>query len=209
MNYTEILTALNQASLFDLYRLHAAIGDQLNDPQRQAQVKRALRPGQALRWFNADENRLVTGRLLRINRTRAVVRGDEDGHDWTIPFFLIDLEGADTEIAPQTRQGLDRHSVKVGDRVAFRDREGRERFGEVLKRNPKTATVVVHGRIGDQILPTQWRVAYPLLSPVLDGEVGSGALTPHAGWSGAADRQDTRAPVQAALFDEPMSGTGQ
>jgi hypothetical protein len=36
--------------------MHAAIGDQLDDPHRLARVKRALRPGQAVRWFNADEN---------------------------------------------------------------------------------------------------------------------------------------------------------
>jgi hypothetical protein len=164
MNYSAILEALNQASLFELYRLNTAIGNQLDDPARINAVKQALRAGQTVRWFNSVENRLVEASLLRINRTRADVRNLGDGKHWTIPFYLINLEGQDVEIASRQRNTLDRNSLKVGDRVAFKDRAGHERFGQVVKLNPKSAAV--------QVGPARWRVAYSLLAPVIDGDLG-------------------------------------
>jgi hypothetical protein len=164
MNFTAILDALGQASLFELYRLNVAIGNQLDDPKRIAAVKQALRVGQTLRWFNSTENRLVEAKLLRMNRTRAEVRNVADGKPWTIPFYLIDLEGQDVAIATRKRQALDRNSLRVGDRVGFKDRHGQERFGLVVKLNPKSASVQVDGM--------RWRVGYGLLLPVIDGHLG-------------------------------------
>ena len=165
MNYTEVLQALNEASLFDLYRLNAAINNQLADPARLAAVKRALVLGQKLRYFDGPRNRLIEATLLRIGRTRATVKDVEDGQQWRIPFFMIDLEGRDVQIAATTPRGLDRNSLSVGDRVAFQDRNGQERYGEVIKLNTKTAGVLVKG--------SRWRVAYSLLSPVIDGDLGA------------------------------------
>jgi hypothetical protein len=164
MNYTEVLNALNNASLFDLYRLSAAINNQLVDPTRLAAVKRALVVGQTLRYFDSSRNRLVDATLLRIDRTRASVRNLDDGKPWHIPFFMIDLEGSDVQIAATSQRGLDRNSLKVGDRVAYRSRAGHECYGEVVKLNPKTAGVLV----GNQ----HWRVPYRLLSLVIDGDLG-------------------------------------
>ena len=165
MDYTRLLDALNQASLFELYRLNAAINNQLEDPLRLRAVKQALHLGQELRWFNHEENRLVEARLLEINRTRAVVQNSVDGKRWTIPFYLINLDGQAVDIAPGARRALDRNRLKVGDRVAFKDRQGQERFGQVLKLNPKSVAV--------QVGETRWRVAYSLLAPVIDGDLGT------------------------------------
>lgn len=162
MNYGEILEALDQASLFQLFRLHAAIGNHLDDPARIDAVKRALRPGQLIRYFAVDENRLASARLLELRRTRAVVENLEDGKRWSIPFYLINLDGHEADIAPRPNRPLDRNRVKVGEIVSFRDRQGQEHFGEVVKLNQKTASVMVDR--------TRWRVAYGLLSPVIDGE---------------------------------------
>ncbi len=165
MNYALILEELGRASLFELYRLNSAIGNQLDDPTRIAAVKRALTVGQTLRWFDRDENRLVEAKLLRINRTRAEVQNIADGKPWTIPFYLIDLEGQDVAIAARKHQSLDRNSLRVGDRVAFMDRHGEERYGQILKLNLKSASV--------QVGAGRWRVGYSLLAPVIDGAVGS------------------------------------
>lgn len=164
MNYTAILEALGEASLFQLYRLNAAISNQLDDPARIAAVKRALRVGQTLHWFFSPENRLVEATLLRINRTRAQVRNVVDGKTWTIQFYLIDLDGQDVAIAAQKRRTLDRNSLRVGDRVGFKDRSGQERFGQVVKLNQKSASV--------QVDAMRWRVAYGLLLSVFDGALG-------------------------------------
>jgi|GEM_PF-284556 len=165
MNYNAILDALNQASLFELHRLNAAIRNQLEDPARIRKVKQVLRVGQTLTWFDEQENRLLEARLLEIRRTRALVQNIGDGKRWNIQFYLINVDNQDIEIAAQDRRKLDRNSLSVGDRVAFKDRHGHERFGEVVKLNPKSAAVMVG--------TTRWRVAYGLLMPVIDGDLGS------------------------------------
>ena len=143
MNYTEVMDALGRASLFELYRLNAAISNQLDDPKRLRAVKQALRVGQTVRWFDHVENRLQDARLLRINRTRAEIENLGDGKRWSIPFYQIDLDGEDVTIATQKHQAVDLNRLSVGDRVAFKDREGLERFGQVVKLNAKTASVQV------------------------------------------------------------------
>ncbi|HSO80667.1 MAG TPA: hypothetical protein VLQ88_10915 [Chromatiaceae bacterium] len=189
MNYNFILEELGRASLFELYRLNAAIGNQLDDPARIAAVKRALTVGQTLRWFDRDANRLVEAKLLRINRTRAEIQNIADGKPWTIPFYLIDLEGADVAIAARKRQALDRNSLRVGDGVAFKDRHGQERFGQVVKLNVKSASV--------QVGAGRWRVGYSLLAPVIDGVVGSAMDALPGQWTEIAeldlDEPDNRA----------------
>ncbi|MBK1649341.1 hypothetical protein [Rhabdochromatium marinum] len=162
MNFTEVLDVLNDASLFELYRLDAAIRNQLENPARIAAVKQALTQGQRVRYFDDRENRIVEARLLQINRTRVLVQNIADGRNWTLPFYMLDLDGTDVDIAAQSKRGLDKNSVRVGDRVAFRDRQGREQFGEVIKLNTKTAGVMVNNR--------RWRVAYSLLSPIIEAE---------------------------------------
>jgi hypothetical protein len=164
MNYTEILDALGKASLFQLYRLNAAISNQLDDPKRVRAVKQALRIGQTVRWFDHVENRLQEAKLLRINRTRAEIENLGDGKRWSIPFHQIDLVGEDVTIATQKRQAVDRNRLSVGDRVAFKDRDGQERFGQVVKLNTKSASV--------QVGTVRWRVSYGLLAPVIDGALG-------------------------------------
>ncbi|NEV64457.1 hypothetical protein [Thiorhodococcus minor] len=130
--------------------------------------------------------------MLQINRTRALVEDLEDGKRWTIPFYLINLEGRDIDIAPTKPRGLDRNSVKVGDRVAFRDRRGEEHFGEVTKLNQKTAAV--------QVGAVRWRVAYGLLAPVIEGDLGADDLALPGTWTrieegkDGSENQDTEEP---------------
>lgn len=200
MNYNAVLEALNRASLFELHRLNVAIRNQLDEPARIQAVKRALRVGQTLSWFDGQENRLVDARLLKMNRTRALVENLSDGKRWTIPFYLINLQGQDVEIAAQKRRTLDRNSLKVGDRVAFKDRRGQERFGQVLKLNSKTAAVQVGG--------TRWRVGYSLLAPVIDGDLASDNDLLPGHW----ERADDYPPLLPASVDsrqmELLDGQG-
>ncbi|NEX23700.1 hypothetical protein G3480_26105 [Thiorhodococcus mannitoliphagus] len=174
MDYNHILEALNEASLFELYRLNVAIANQLDDPARIRNAKQALCVGQTVSWFDSGQNRLVEAHLLKINRTRAVVKNIGDGRRWTIPFYLINLDGQDAEIASTKRRGLDRNSVKVGDRVAFKDRNGHENFGEVVKLNQKSAAVLVGS--------VRWRVSYGLLESVIDGALGNEELALPGTW---------------------------
>jgi hypothetical protein len=162
MDYTQLLTELEKASLFDLYRLRVGIGKMLDQPDRIKSIKRRLRIGMEVTYFDEGENRLIPATIEEIQRTKLLVRNISDGKKWKMPFHMINLDGVDTDI--HADQGkVDRNKLKVGDLVGFHDRQQQEQYGEIVRLNPKTATL--HTKFG-----TKWRVAYSLLFKVVDGD---------------------------------------
>ena len=94
MNYSQILEALNNASLFELYRLQQAIRRSLEDPARIRQIKDSLSVGQDIEYFEAEENRLIEASIVELKRTNALVKNRHDGKLWNIPFYFINLDRA-------------------------------------------------------------------------------------------------------------------
>ncbi len=161
INYNLILSELQKASTFDLYRLQAAIDKLLDDPNRLSTIKRQLRPGMEISYFNEQENRLIPARLLETRKTRASVQDLESGKRWTIPLYMINLQEADIHIAPQ-RGNVDRLSLRIGDTVGFEGRDSQELFGKVIKLNPKRAKIKTTNEI--------WNVPYSMLFAVIEGK---------------------------------------
>ena len=162
MDYTFIISELRAASLFDLFRLQAAINLQLEDPQRIEQVRRRLRPGMKIRYFDETQNRLVEAAILELRRTRLLVKNLGDGKPWLIPFCAVSIDEVETDLrtAPG-HNALDRSSLKVGDQIGFRDRQNQDKYGQVIALNQKTATILTSDH-------QKWRVAYQFLFPVID-----------------------------------------
>ena len=48
-------------------------------------LKYVLRPGDRIK---TDSNRIPTGTIVKVNRTKAVVR-DDNGQQWTVPLTMI------------------------------------------------------------------------------------------------------------------------
>lgn len=169
MDYDLLLTELRNASLFDLYRLQAAIGRLLDDPARQELAKRQLRPGMEIAYFYAPDNRLIPARVLQVRKSRVLVEEMETAKRWTIPVYMFNLQGEVPDIRPP-RNGVDRLSLRIGDRVGFTCRDGRELMGRVTKLNPKRAKIDTSEGV--------WNVPYSMLFPVIEGERGDDVLLP-------------------------------
>jgi hypothetical protein len=169
MDYELIISALQKASTFDLYRLQSAIGHLLDDPQRLNAIKRQLRPGMEITYFEPQENRLIPAQILEIRRTRAAIKELTTGKRWNISLCMINIEGADTDITPQKNQ-VDRLSLKIGDQVGFTGRDGSELFGTVVKLNPKRAKIQTSQGI--------WGVHYSMLFTIIDGEQARDQFVP-------------------------------
>ncbi len=162
MNYTSIIEGLRVASLFDLFRLRAALTMQLEDPGRIEQVRARLRPGMPITYFDEVQNRLVSASVIELRRTRLLIENQHDKERWSIPFGAVNIEEVETDLRTAAApQGLERSRLKVGDAVGFRDRQNQDRYGQVLALNPKTVTILTR----DQ---QRWRVAYQFLFPVID-----------------------------------------
>jgi len=165
MDYTQIIENLKKASSFDLYRLQVAISHELESPQRTQATKNRLRLGQEITYFDWSENRLIEAEVIKLRRTRLLVEDKHGGRRWTIPFYWVNIDGIDPGVQTISEElGLDRSQLGVGDRVGFRDRQSNDVYGEVIRLNRKTATILVEDG-------TQWRVAYSLLFPVVESQV--------------------------------------
>jgi len=169
MDYSRIIEESKQASLFDLYRLQVAISHQLENPQRVQEIKSQLKPGQHITYFDTVENRLVEAKVIKLKRTRLLVENKHDKQRWNIAFYCVNLDSVDTDITLSSKMGLDKSQVKVGDRVGFLDRQNNDVYGEVIRLNRKTATILTDDH-------TNWRVGYGLLYLVIDGERGNPKL---------------------------------
>ena len=167
MDYSKIMKELDEASLFDLYRLRAAINKELDNAERIEKIRRLIKVGETVRYFVNEENRLIEAEVLEIKRTRVLVRNKHDLKRWDIPFYMINLEGVPVDIVrPENTKGVSRHEVRIGDFYGFRDRANNILRGRVIRTNPKTVTLLVE--------PNQhWRVSYSMLHSIIDGQKAS------------------------------------
>lgn len=162
MNYTEIISALEQASAFDLYRLSMGIDNMIDDPRRIIEIKSKLHLGQEIEFYEPRDNRVYQATLEQMKQTKAVVRTHDDGRRWSIPLCSINIHQQDTVINQSQGEGLTRNELQVGDWVAFMGKDGVEHSGQVQRLNQKTVTIISEH--------TKWRVSYPLLHKVIDVE---------------------------------------
>jgi hypothetical protein len=163
MDYSKILKELNKASLFDLYRLKVAINQQLENPQRLSKIKKCLKPGQNISYFDEKENRLIEAHVLKIKRTRLLVQNIYDEEKWEIPLFYVNLDEVNTNIIDQSQEGLNKSQLKVGDMVGFQDKQNNDVNGRIIRLNQKTATIITSTN-------SEWRVAYEYLHFIYDIE---------------------------------------
>jgi len=169
MDYTHLLNALNKATAFDLYRLHVAIGNELENPKRILNIKQKLRIGMELSYFDHVENRLVKAKLLEMRQKNAVVLDYEQNKRFVIPYYMLNIDGIDVDIyESKNSETLTANMLKVGDCVGF-NKNGENIAGIIKRINHKTVTLETSSG-------HQWRVAYSFLYRVLDAEISINAL---------------------------------
>lgn len=169
MNYNEILRILQEASLFDVYRLSAAMGSLLNHQEKILAIKRSLHVGMSISYFSCRSNKLVEAVIDEIRQTTVCATDKSDGKKWSIPLCAINLANVDTSLHPRLAQGnLDRNQFQVGEGVGFLGKNDQETYGIITQLNPKTASIIT--RDG-----TNWRVHYGYLFKTWDAT----AKTPH------------------------------
>lgn len=160
MNYAALLEALQQASGFQLFRLRAAIDRALAEPQRVDAIRRCIKRGQRIEYFDVRDNRTYHGQVVEMRNTTLVIIDLDRSLKLLIDYAAINLDGADTVIRENTGNGISRQEVAVGDIVGFTDRDGHQRHGKVTRLNSKTVTLDCNGH--------PWRVSYSLLHRMID-----------------------------------------
>jgi hypothetical protein len=158
-----ILEELSKAPLHVLYRIRILIDQFMDNPQKIHEVRRRLYTGKEIEYYHDVEDRMIPAKILRIKRTRVFVQDLEGGRKWDLPFYLIKMDetGKIPNDYSNGKRNYNQDHFKVGSKVAFRDSQNTERYGEIIRLNQKTATITVDDN-------EKWRVAYSLLSPVIE-----------------------------------------
>ena len=165
MDYSRVFDDLSSASLFDLFRLSIAIEQQIDKPERIAQVRMRLRPGMEITFFDGERNHLVKATIIKLNRTRLDVHNHLDHRTWSIRYCMVNLENVETDIQINAKsKGVERSQLKVGDLVGFVDKQNQEKYGYITGLNQKTVSILVNDR-------EHWRVAYSFLFPIIEGAI--------------------------------------
>lgn len=160
---SDILRRCDELSAFRLFRLNAAIGQMLDDPDRIQQVRKVIQAGDEIEYFDPTRNRCVRAIVPKCKRTRLSATDLEDGKGWSIFYSSVNVNDEDILHARASGPSMTRSEAAVGELVGFVDRQNCERIGTVEKLNPNTAGVECEDG-------TNCQVAYKLLFRVFDGD---------------------------------------
>jgi hypothetical protein len=160
MDYSALKELLLKLSLFDLHRLNAIIYNELEHPDRIAEIRNSIAVGSQIEYMNYRTNSMVTAIVLQKNLKQLLVSKCDDGRDYWIRYHMVNLSGP--IVKPVTNK-LDKNTVSVGDIVGF-EYEGQKIIGQVIKLNPKTAGILTNSN-------RKWKVSYGLLFPIIETEL--------------------------------------
>lgn len=170
MDWNNLITELENLSLFELGCLARAAWDLADDPQRIAQARALLKPGIEVEYWDSKGRQFVRALILELNRTTALLQNVEDKVRWTMPLIFIVPPNTEPIVPPAPR--LPKSEWSVGDQVMFKDRQNQECIGTIEKLNPTRAKVRLNtGAI--------WNVHYQLLVPLHELKIKNVPILPN------------------------------
>lgn len=164
IDYSEILKALEHASLFDLYRLSVSMHHRMEDPEELFKIRQSIHEGEIISYFDGHNNALQKAKILQKNPKYLVVQSLENNKRWKLPYYMINLESKNIDIPPQHKV-LKKEDFKVGECAGFQSEKG-QIIGVIVRRNQKTATLITRDN-------SKWRVSYLFLFKVVDAELST------------------------------------
>jgi hypothetical protein len=162
MNFSELMKPLGEASLFDLFRMKVMIQNIIDDPVRIKELRQSFAVGDTISYFDVQQNSLIEAVVLEKKKKFVLVKNRSDGQIGNIKYYMLNLQGRESDILAHGREKLTKNHLKVGDFVGF-DHDGEQTTGSILKLNAKTVSLITPNN-------KRWRVPYGMLFKVLDGE---------------------------------------
>ena len=161
INYQDLITFLNEASLHEIYKVSSALFNELENPARVSAVKNSIKMGQEIEYFDGQTNQTHQGIILSKDIKYVSIRNVSDRRIWKIPYHMLVVDAREFDFSSKDK-GLTKNEIKVGDIVGF-NKDGEQITGRVERLNQKTVTLYTHSN-------HKWRVAYALLFSVIDGK---------------------------------------
>ena len=165
LSYSQFVEAIRSASAFDLYRLKCAIDVEMESPQKLQVIKSQLIVGQKTAYFDREKNRCVDCVIRKISRSKVYVYDLEQQIEYRMPYFMLNLDSDDATIEFKKEQKMTKNQLATGDLVGF-VHKGIEHYGQVIKLNPKSASVMTTKN-------SCWKVSYGFLFRIYDTQVAA------------------------------------
>jgi len=128
-----IIKELESASSFELFRLKIAIENELERAERIRDIKKRIKIGMKINYFDDETNNLVDAVITDIRRTKLSVKNDIDGKIWNMPFHFLNLDKTAVDIEASNKVGnLTKNQLKVGQMIGFIDRDNNDLYGEIM-----------------------------------------------------------------------------
>lgn len=164
MNFNDISKLLESKSIFDLWCINCLTSNLMQDDTRNKIIKRQLRVGMEITYFESSENRLIEASILEIRKNKVVIRNKHDNKTWLLNFYMINLDNVTNILDNLRAVGISKANLKVNDHVGWMSQKiNKELFGNVVKLNPKKATIKLsNGEL--------WTVPYNMLFSVMDAD---------------------------------------
>lgn len=163
VEYDQLVAFLKQASVFEIYRMSAAIQNELENPQRLLKVNHKIKEGDLVEYYDAKTNTFIKAVIIQKALKNVIVRHVDDGRRWQIPLYWLKIDSREF-VFERAARGLNKNEVKVGDMVGFYHQKYEEDItGRVERLNQKTVSLITSE-------PKRWRVPYNLLYTVIDGQ---------------------------------------
>ncbi len=135
----------------------------MNDSKLIEHQRALFKVGDIIEYFDSALNKYIKACVIEKNRTRVLVKNCDDHQRWDMCYLSIKLDSRDFVFA-QTKKGLSKHELAVGDCVGF-SHDGEEIVGSIIRLNQKTVTLITKNQ-------KRWRVSYGFLYTVIEGESG-------------------------------------
>jgi len=161
VNFEDLTTFLKDASLHEIYRVSAALFNELQNPKRIAAVKNSIKVGQTVEFFDGETNITHSGVIVSKDIKYVSIQPKDSLGLWKIPYHMLAVNARPFDFSSKGK-GLNRNQIKVGEIVGFH-KDGEEIIGKVERLNQKTVSIITKNN-------HKWRVAYSYLYSVIDGE---------------------------------------
>jgi len=162
VDFTEVMQLLKNSSPYDLYRIKVAIQNEIENPSHIKMMRDCFAINDQITYFDNIKNSLIHAIVLEKKSKNVVVKNNHDQQIWNIPYYMINLNGKESNIHTASKERPTKNNFKVGDTVGFND-DGKQCIGTITKLNHKTASLITREN-------KRWRVGYGILFAVLDGE---------------------------------------
>ena len=167
IQFNQLMAFLENASLFEIYRISVAIDNEIENPARIREARDKFKVGDKVEYFNKATNSFIAGVVLAKSIKYVSIRNCIDGANWKIPYYLLKLDSRDFDFSGP-RKSLNKNSLQVGDMVGF-NKDGVDVIGQITRLNQQTVSLVTKDN-------RKWRVSYSFLYSVIDGQAGGNNL---------------------------------